>query len=151
MVCMRDKYARKSHCLWSVPPAMFVARPKWSVHEEHTKFHLWFSFNIRHTKKCSKHIEEITFEAVIHDKLDAVAVDSRTRPQAYIIKKNQHDIIEKLNLLGFKLEDLKLENLYNVEQYIVEDYFNKMLHLGMVLLLLLFIFLFYFFQIKNKK
>ena len=31
--------------------------------------------------------EEITFEAVIHDKLDAVAVDSRTRPQAYIIKK----------------------------------------------------------------
>ena len=69
--------------------------------------------------------EEITFEAVIHDKLDAVAVDSRTRPQAYIIKKNQNDIIEKLNLLGFKLEDLKLENLYNVEQYIVEDYFKE--------------------------
>ena len=69
--------------------------------------------------------EEITFEAVIHDKLDAVAVDSRTRPQAYIVKKNQHHIIEKLNLLGFKLEDLKLENLYNVEQYIVEDYFKE--------------------------
>ena len=29
---------------------------------------------------------------------------------------------------------------------IVEDNFNKMLHLGMVLLLLLFIFLFYFFN-----
>jgi hypothetical protein len=69
--------------------------------------------------------EEVTFEAVIHDKLDAVAVDSRIRPQAYIIKKNQYDIIEKLNLLGLRLEDLKLENLYNVEQYIVEDYFKE--------------------------
>ena len=27
--------------------------------------------------------------------------------------------------MGFKLEDLKLENSYNVEQYIVEDYFKE--------------------------
>lgn len=69
--------------------------------------------------------EEITFEAVIHDKLDATAVTIRKRPKAYLIKKDQYDVIEKLIFLGLKLDSIKGQVNYNVEQYRIEDYFKE--------------------------
>jgi len=69
--------------------------------------------------------EEVNFEAVIHDKLDVTAVNTRKRPKAYLIKKDQHDVIEKLILLGFKLDEIKDLSSYKVEQYLIEEYFKE--------------------------
>ena len=69
--------------------------------------------------------DEITFEAVIHDKLDAIATEKRNRPKAYLIKKDQKDVIEKLRLLGFNLEAINGEKNFDIEQYVVVDYFKE--------------------------
>ena len=69
--------------------------------------------------------EEVTFEAIIHDKLNATAIDIRERPKAYLIKSDQYDVIEKLKLLGLKLEGVDEKVNYTVEQYVIEDYFKE--------------------------
>ena len=69
--------------------------------------------------------EEVAFEAIIHDKLNATAIDIRERPKAYLIKSDQYDVIEKLKLLGLKLEGVDGKVNYTVEQYVIEDYFKE--------------------------
>tara|TARA_Y100000991_G_scaffold122696_1_gene92511 strand:- start:1250 stop:2341 length:1092 start_codon:yes stop_codon:yes gene_type:complete len=69
--------------------------------------------------------EEVAFEAIIHDKLNATAIDIRERPKAYLIKSDQYDVIEKLKLLGLKLEGVDEKVNYTVEQYVIEDYFKE--------------------------
>tara|TARA_Y100000746_G_scaffold96442_1_gene82090 strand:+ start:2234 stop:3757 length:1524 start_codon:yes stop_codon:yes gene_type:complete len=69
--------------------------------------------------------EEVTFEAIIHDKLNATAIDIRERPKAYLIKSDQYDVIEKLKLLGLKLESINEKVNYSVEQYVIEEYFKE--------------------------
>ena len=69
--------------------------------------------------------EEVAFEAIIHDKLNATAIDIRERPKAYLIKSDQYDVIEKLKLLGLKLEGFDEKVNYTVEQYVIEDYFKE--------------------------
>ena len=69
--------------------------------------------------------EEVTFEAIIHDKLNATAINIRERPKAYLIKSDQYDVIEKLKLLGLKLEGVDEKVNYTVEQYVIEDYFKE--------------------------
>ena len=64
--------------------------------------------------------EEVAFEAIIHDKLNATAIDIRKRPKAYLIKSDQYDVIEKLKLLGLKLEGVDGKVNYTVEQYVIE-------------------------------
>ena len=69
--------------------------------------------------------EEVAFEAIIHDKLNATAIDIRERPKAYLIKSDQYDVIEKLKLLVLKLEGVDEKVNYTVEQYVIEDYFKE--------------------------
>ena len=69
--------------------------------------------------------EEVVFEAIIHDKLDATPVETRPRAKAYFIKKNQKDVIEKLILLGLKLDSVKNQKNYNLEQYVITDYLKE--------------------------
>tara|TARA_S200000501_G_scaffold44020_1_gene35632 strand:+ start:1851 stop:3374 length:1524 start_codon:yes stop_codon:yes gene_type:complete len=69
--------------------------------------------------------EEVTFEAIIHDKLNATAIDIRERPKAYLIKSDQFDVIEKLKLLGLKLEVVNDNINYSVEQYVIEEYIKE--------------------------
>ena len=69
--------------------------------------------------------EEVVFEAVIHDKLDATPVETRSRAKAYFIKKDQKDVIEKLILLGLKLDSVKNQKNYNLEQYVITDYLKE--------------------------
>ena len=69
--------------------------------------------------------EEVAFEAIIHDKLNATAIDIRERPKGYLIKSDQYDVIEKLKLLGLKLEGIDEKVNYSVEQYVIEDYFKE--------------------------
>ena len=69
--------------------------------------------------------EEVAFEAIIHDKLNATAIDIRERPKGYLIKSDQYDVIEKLKLLGLKLEGVDEKVNYTVEQYVIEDYFKE--------------------------
>ena len=69
--------------------------------------------------------EEITYEVVIHDKLDAVATSFRTRPSAYLIKGDQVRVIEKLQFLGLKLDSVLESKDVDVEQYVVIEYFKE--------------------------
>ena len=69
--------------------------------------------------------DEITFEAIIHDKLDAKPMATRERPKAYLIKKNQVDIIEKLMLLGLEFDTINDKKVYTLEQFYVREYFKE--------------------------
>ena len=69
--------------------------------------------------------EKVVFEAIIHDKLDATPVETRSRAKAYFIKKDQKDVIEKLILLGLKLDSVKNQKNYNLEQYVITDYLKE--------------------------
>ena len=69
--------------------------------------------------------DEITFEAIIHDKLDAKPMATRERPKAYLIKKNQVDIIEKLMLLGLEFDTINDKKVYSLEQFYVTEYFKE--------------------------
>ena len=62
------------------------------------------------------------FEIIVHDKLDAIAISERPRPEAYLIHKDEVSVIKKLQLLGLNLDSVLTENEIVVEQYIIEEY-----------------------------
>lgn len=66
--------------------------------------------------------EEVKFEIIVHDKLDAIAISERPRPEAYLIHKDEVSVIKKLQLLGLNLDSVLTENEIVVEQYIIEEY-----------------------------
>lgn len=66
--------------------------------------------------------ELIDFEITIRDALQTKPILKRKRPIAYIIDKNQNEIITKLKVLGITIEELNEDIELEVETYTVSAY-----------------------------
>lgn len=69
--------------------------------------------------------EYITIDLTIRDAEKATPTLTRKRPKAYIINANQTDVINKLKILGVKVELLENDSVYNVESYVIDNYSVK--------------------------
>ena len=61
-------------------------------------------------------------DITVHDALQSTPELQRTRPTAYVILATEVLLIEKLKVLGQKLEELTEEQSIEIEKYIVTEY-----------------------------
>lgn len=66
--------------------------------------------------------EEVSLDIIVHDALQSTPELQRTRPTAYVILATEVMLIEKLKVLGQKLEELTEEKSIEIEKYIVTEY-----------------------------
>jgi hypothetical protein len=71
--------------------------------------------------------EVIDMEVTIRDASQMESTLSRKRPKAYLIDKNETDLVEKLRALGATVETLDKESSELVERYTVSSYNRKSL------------------------
>ena len=84
--------------------------------------------SIRKTSKGSVKLidvsttENLNIELVINDAWYSNPTLTRKKPTAYLIKKDQKFVIEKLKILGLQLDSLKEKSVIAVERYVVTKY-----------------------------
>lgn len=67
----------------------------------------------------------IDLEITVRDALKATPKITRKRPVAYIIEANQKNLVEKLKILGVKVEELTQNTEIDVQMYRVTEYKRK--------------------------
>lgn len=66
--------------------------------------------------------EEIELDATVHNASKSIATLSRVRPAAYILEKEQTELVRKLKVLGLNVQKLSADRELEVESYSVIDY-----------------------------
>jgi hypothetical protein len=66
--------------------------------------------------------EEIALDAIVHNASASIATLSRVRPAAYILEKEQTELVQKLKVLGLNVQKMSADRELEVESYSVIDY-----------------------------
>ena len=61
----------------------------------------------------------VPIDIILHNGLVCEATKTRSRPNYYLIEKNLTQVVEKLSILGLKIDTLHYDELLEVESYII--------------------------------
>jgi hypothetical protein len=70
--------------------------------------------------------KELVLNVTIHNATKSTAKLTRNRPTAYILEASETDLVEKLKVLGLKVEQLTLDKEIQVETFTIIDYSREL-------------------------